>query len=241
MIKLHTGNSHQVISPKWIYMLNLRKWSKSSPTEISWKLISTQVNRPLTVLNRVWQTHPLQGHSQESTKFQRESVRFHVLLSAAKDGSPSSHIEYGGQPSPPSAQSREAHRSVQDHWRSHIKPEKENEAVPWGLGHCWVLKLAGSQPNWSLLECDSSLGPESQDSTCCPLTKGPSPSVQFSHSVVSNSYDLMDCSTPGFPVHHQLTELTQTQVHWDSDAIQPSHPLSSPSSAFHRSQLQGLF
>ena len=38
----------------------------------------------------------------------------------------------------------------------------------------------------------------------------------------------MDCSTPGFPVHHQLPELTQTHVHCISDAIQPSHPLSSP-------------
>ena len=52
----------------------------------------------------------------------------------------------------------------------------------------------------------------------------------------------MDCSTPGFPVHHQLTELTQTHVHWVSDAIQPSHPLSSPSpSTFNLSQFQGLF
>ena len=40
----------------------------------------------------------------------------------------------------------------------------------------------------------------------------------------------MDCSMPGFPVHHQLLELTQTHVHWVSDAIQLSHPLSSPSS-----------
>ena len=39
----------------------------------------------------------------------------------------------------------------------------------------------------------------------------------------------MDCSTPGFPVHHQLPELTQTHVHCVGDAIQPSHPLSSPS------------
>ena len=37
----------------------------------------------------------------------------------------------------------------------------------------------------------------------------------------------MDCSTPGLPVHHQLPEFTQTHVHWVSDAIQPSHPLSS--------------
>ena len=39
----------------------------------------------------------------------------------------------------------------------------------------------------------------------------------------------MDWSTPGFPVHHQLPELAQTHVHWVSDAIQRSHPLSSPS------------
>ena len=41
--------------------------------------------------------------------------------------------------------------------------------------------------------------------------------------------DPMDCSTPGFPVHHQHLELTQTHIHHVSDAIQPSHPLSSPS------------
>ena len=40
----------------------------------------------------------------------------------------------------------------------------------------------------------------------------------------------MDCSKPGFPAHHQLPELAQTHVHGVSDAIQPSHPLSSPSS-----------
>ena len=39
----------------------------------------------------------------------------------------------------------------------------------------------------------------------------------------------MDCSMPGFPVHHQLPELTQTHVHWVGDAIQPPHPLLSPS------------
>ena len=51
----------------------------------------------------------------------------------------------------------------------------------------------------------------------------------------------MDCSTPGFPVHRQLPELAQTHVHWVGDAIQPSHPLSSPSSAFNLSQHQGFF
>ena len=54
--------------------------------------------------------------------------------------------------------------------------------------------------------------------------------------------DPMDCSTPGFPVHHQLLELAQTHVRWVSDPIQPSHPLSSPSPlAFNLSQHQGLF
>ena len=54
--------------------------------------------------------------------------------------------------------------------------------------------------------------------------------------------DTMNHSTPGLPVHHQLPELTQTHVHWVGDAIQPSHPLSSPSPPpFNLSQHQGLF
>ena len=52
----------------------------------------------------------------------------------------------------------------------------------------------------------------------------------------------MDCSTLGLPVHHQLPEFTQTHAHWVGDAIQPSHPLSSPSPpAFNLSQHQGLY
>ena len=52
----------------------------------------------------------------------------------------------------------------------------------------------------------------------------------------------INCSTPGLPVHHQLPEFTQTHVHWVSDAIQPSHPLSSPSPpALNPSQHQSLF
>ena len=69
-------------------------------------------------------------------------------------------------------------------------------------------------------------------------------SIQFS-SVTQFCLTLcnpMDCSTPGFPVHHQLMELAQTHAHQVSDAIQPSHPLSSPSPpAFSLSQHQGLF
>ena len=68
-------------------------------------------------------------------------------------------------------------------------------------------------------------------------------SVQFS-SVTQLGLTLcdpMDSNMPGLPVHHQLPEFTQTLAHWISDAIQPSHPLSSPSPAFNLSQHQDLF
>ena len=75
--------------------------------------------------------------------------------------------------------------------------------------------------------------------------KGPNMcSVQF--GLVTQSCptlcDPMDCSMPGFPVHHQLPEPAQTHVYWVGDAIQPSYPLSSPSPpTFNLSQHQGLF
>ena len=65
--------------------------------------------------------------------------------------------------------------------------------------------------------------------------------VQFSPVAQScpTLCDPMDCSTPGLPAHHQLPEFTQTHVHWVSDAIQPSHPLSSPSPpSFNLSQFR---
>ena len=69
-------------------------------------------------------------------------------------------------------------------------------------------------------------------------------SYQFS-SVAQSCPTLCDPinrSTPGLPVHHQIPEFLQTHGHWVSDAIQPSHPLSSPSPpAFNLSQHQGLF
>ena len=66
--------------------------------------------------------------------------------------------------------------------------------------------------------------------------------TQFSSQSGPTLSDPMDCSTPGFPVYHQLPELAQTHVHRVGDAIQPSHPLSSPSaSAFSLSQHHGLF
>ena len=68
----------------------------------------------------------------------------------------------------------------------------------------------------------------------------------FQLSSVTQSYptccDPMNHSTPGLPVHHQLAEFTQTYVHWVGDAIQPSHPLSSPSPpAPSPSEHQSLF
>ena len=54
--------------------------------------------------------------------------------------------------------------------------------------------------------------------------------------------DPMNCSMPGLPVRHQLPKFTQSHLHWVSDGIQPSHPLSSPSPpALNLSQHQGLF
>ena len=69
-------------------------------------------------------------------------------------------------------------------------------------------------------------------------------SVQFSSVTLlcPTLCDPMDCSTPGLPAHHQLLKITQTPVHPVGDAIQPSHPLSSPSPpAFNLSQHQDLF
>ena len=69
-------------------------------------------------------------------------------------------------------------------------------------------------------------------------------SVQFSsvNQSCSTLCNPMNCSTPGLPAHHQLPEFTQTHVHGASDAIQPSHPLSSSSSpAPNPSQHQSLF
>ena len=81
-------------------------------------------------------------------------------------------------------------------------------------------------------------------------TTHPQYTIQYLHLVQFNSVaqlcptlcDPMNRSTPGLPVHHQLLEFTQTHVHRVGDAIQPSHPLSSPfPPALNPSQHQGLF
>ena len=81
-------------------------------------------------------------------------------------------------------------------------------------------------------------------SNCDGLFSFPKPLiVQFSSVAQScpTLCDLMNRSTPGLPVHHHLPEFTQTRVHWVRDAIQPSHPLSSPSPAPNPSQHHSLF
>ena len=68
----------------------------------------------------------------------------------------------------------------------------------------------------------------------------PDNEVQFSSvaQLCLTLCDPMHCSTPGLPVHHQLLEFTQTYVHRVSDAIQPSHPLLSPSPTFNLSNIR---
>ena len=84
--------------------------------------------------------------------------------------------------------------------------------------------------------------------SCCFRVGGSSliPLVTFQFRSVAQLCptlcDCMDCSTLGFPVHHQLLEFAQTHVHWVGDAIQLSHPLLSPSPpTFNLFQHQGLY
>ena len=118
---------------------------------------------------------------------------------------------------------------------------------PWNApgqntGVCSLLLLQGTFPtqgsNPGLLHCRQFLYQLShQGSLKCVR-------VQFTSVAQScpTLCDPMNCSTPGLPVHHQLPEFTQTHVHRVGDAIQPSHPMSSPSPpAPNPSQHQSLF
>ena len=110
------------------------------------------------------------------------------------------------------------------------RPNNQFQVVVSGLGVSLVMQFP-----WQV-SClfASSKFHELQSLILCLLS-----SVQFSCSVVSHS---MNRSTPGLPVHHQLPKFTQTHVHRVGDAIQPSHPLSSPSPpALNLSKHQGLF
>ena len=120
-----------------------------------------------------------------------------------------------------------------------------------GLVPLWMRPKRGSSPcppcefyseKTAICESGSELSPDIKSNSNLILDF-PTP-VQYSSVIQSclTLWDPMNHSMPGLTVHHQLPEFTQTQVRWVSDAIQPSHPLSSPSSpAPNPSQHQSLF
>ena len=112
-------------------------------------------------------------------------------------------------------------------------------SAPSSLIKWHLLSEASPEPPWRILQATPPYnGPPSPLSMLCCL------SVQFSSVAQScpTLCDPMNRSTPGLPVHHQLPEFTQTHVHRVHDAIQPSHPPSSPSPpAPSPSQHQSLF
>ena len=116
----------------------------------------------------------------------------------------------------------------------------KNTGVGW---HSLLQRILPTQGSNSYLLCLLQWKVDSLP--VAPPTVREALTVESSSSSVSQSCltlcDSMDCSMPGFPVHHQLLALTQTHVHCVSDAIQPSHSLSSPSPTFNLSQHQGLF
>ena len=140
------------------------------------------------------------------------------------------------------------------YWARALEPADHNY---WALKP-QLLKPAcprAGAPQEKLLQWEA-LAPQLRGNSCSPqIDKSPAQpkinkiinkinSVQFSSVTQScpTLCDPMDCSMPGLPVYRQLPELMQTHVHWVSDAIQPSHPLSSPSPpALNLSQHQGLF
>ena len=132
-----------------------------------------------------------------------------------------------------------------------IKVVSNSFAILWTVACQGPLSMGFSkQEFWSGLPfpsagdlLDPEIKPRSPVLQADALTSEP-PSVQFS-SVTQSCLilcDPMNRSMPGLPVHHQLSEFTQTHIHQVSDGIQPSHPLSSPSlSALNPSQHQRLF
>ena len=165
----------------------------------------------------VWRTHPLLCEPNPLLCFRKAAVRnrdqrlsgfrWSYKTSAWEHGTPRClpRSSYSAAPSPGGSWSASSRAAVPSH--PYFIPS----------GGTSVLAVAGSAQG-SIL---SGLPVEIKGGMMLA-------SVQFSSVTQScrTLCDPMDCSTPGFPVHHQLPELTQTHVHWVGDAIQPSHPLS---------------
>ena len=133
--------------------------------------------------------------------------------------------------------------------------------TPWTVAHQAPLAIGFSwQEYWSGLPCpppgdllNSRIEPRSSVSSSLQANSLPLSHQGNLMTLASDQFkavdqscptlcDPMDCSTPCSPVHRQLPELVQTHVHWVGDAIQPSHPLLSPSPpAFSLSQHQRFF
>ena len=112
-------------------------------------------------------------------------------------------------------------------------------ATPWTAARQASLSTTNSQSLLKLMSIELVMPSISSSvSAVSEMATHQSSSVAQSCPTLCNP---IDCNTPGLPVHHQLPEIAQTHVHRVSDAIQPSHPLLSPSPAFNLSQAWGLF
>ena len=118
------------------------------------------------------------------------------------------------------------------HWDWHSSAEGHDQpCVQWNSEEFWYCSMGHHCVNHFVIH------------KCIKSSQG-IPSVQFSSvaQLCPTLCNPMNCSMPGLPVHHQLLEFTQTHVHQVGDAIQPSHPLSSPfPPAPNPSQHQSLF
>ena len=138
------------------------------------------------------------------------------------------------------------HTTHKQFWDTRSASQNSVQLNPTQCWHCLPVNSITSYKTSVLLDCLSSFIClfHVQVVTYTPDLLVTHCSVQFSPvaQLCLSLWDPMDCSTPGLPVHHQFQEFTQTHVHWVSDAIQPSHPLWSPSPpTFNLSQHQGLF
>ena len=148
-------------------------------------------------------------------------------------------------------------------WSSNTLAKWCKELTHWNRSWCWEkLKAAEKGDNrgwdgwmesltrWTWVWVNSGVGDGQGGLACCDswghkesdTTEWLNWDWYWVAQLCPTLCDPMDCNTPGFPVHHQLLELAQTHIYWASDAIQPSHSLSSPSPpALNLSQHQSLF